>query len=68
VEGLFHLVAAAGPAAAWVAGFSAVVIIALVVYVGIAMLVVLRTEDVRRAEIRYRVFHDLLGLFRRGRR
>ena len=44
------------------------VIIALVVYVGIAMLVVLRTEDVRRAEIRYRVFHDLLGLFRRGRR
>lgn len=69
MEGLlFHLVAA-GPAAAWAAGFSAVVIAAFVVYVGIAMVVVLRTEDVRKAEIRHRVFRDLLGLFsRRGQR
>jgi len=69
VEGLlFHLAAAAGPAAAWAAGFSAVVIVAFVVYVGIAMVVVLRTEDVRKAEIRYRVFRDLVGLFRRAAR
>jgi hypothetical protein len=69
VEGLlFHLVAAAKPAAAWTAGLSAVVIAAFVVYVGIAMVVVLRTDDVRKAEIRYRVFRDLLGLFGRGRR
>jgi hypothetical protein len=68
VEGLlFHLAAAAGPTAACAAGFSAVVIAAFVVYVGIAMVVVLRTDDVRKAEIRYRVFRDLLGLFRRGR-
>lgn len=65
---LFHLVAAAGPTAAWVAGFSALVIVAFVVYVGIAMVAVLRTDDVRKAEIRYRVFRDLLGLFRRGQR
>ena len=46
-----------------------VVIAVFVVYVGIAMMVVLRTDDVRKAEIRYRVFRDLLGLFRRrGRR
>ena len=69
VEGLFfHLVAAAGPTAARVTGFSAVVIAAFVVYIGIAMVVVLRTDDVRKSEIRYRVFRDLLGLFRRGRR
>ncbi len=69
MEGLFfYLVASAGPAAAWAAGFSAVVIAAFVVYVGIAMVVVLRTDDVRKAEIRYRVFRDLLGLFRRGGR
>ena len=68
MEGLlFHLAAAAGPAAAWAAGFSAVVIVAFVVYVGLARVVVLRTEDVRKAEIRYRVFRDLVGLFRRGR-
>jgi hypothetical protein len=65
---LFHLAAAVGPTAACAAGLSAVVIAAFVVYVGIAMVVVLRTDDVRKAEIRYRVFRDLLGLFRRGRR
>ena len=69
MEGLlFHLAAAVGPTAAWVAGFAAAVIAAFVVYVGIAMVVVLRTDDVRKAEIRYRVFRDLLGLFRRERR
>lgn len=69
MEGLlFHLAAAAGPTAAWVAGFSAAVIAAFVVYVGVAMAVVPRTNDVRKAEIRYRVFRDLLGLFRRGQR
>lgn len=65
---LFHLAAAAGPAAVWAAGFSAVMIAAFVAYVGIAMMAVLRTDDVRKAEIRYRVFRDLLGLFRQGRR
>jgi hypothetical protein len=58
---LFHLVASAGPAAAWAAGFSAVVIAAFVVYVGIAMVVVLRTDDVHKAEIRYRVFVTCWG-------
>lgn len=66
MEGLlFYLVASTGPTAALAAGFSAAVIAAFVVYVGIAMVVVLRTDDVRKAEIRYRVFRDLLGLFRR---
>jgi hypothetical protein len=68
VEGLLFHPGAAGPAAAWVARFSAVVIAVFVVYVGIAMVVVLRTDDARKAEIRYQVFRDLLGLFRRGRR
>ena len=66
---LFYLMAAFGPTAARAAVFSAAVIAVFVVYVGIAMVVVLRTDDVRKAEIRYRVFRDLLRLFRRrGRR
>ena len=66
---LGHFIAAASPAAAWAAGFSAAVIATFVLYVGIAMVVVLRTVDERKVEIRYRVFRDLLELFyRRGRR
>ena len=66
---LRHVMASAEPAVAWGAGFSAVVIAVFVVYVGIAMVVVLRTDDERKAEIRYRVFRDLLEVFRRqGRR
>ena len=49
----------------WGAGFSAAVIAVFVLYVGIAMVAVLRTEDEHKAEMRYRVFHDLLELFRR---
>jgi hypothetical protein len=66
---LCHFIAAAAPAAAWAAGFSAAVIATFALYVGIAMVVVLRTVDECKAEIRYRVFHDLVELFhRRGRR
>jgi hypothetical protein len=68
VEGLHVHLAAAGPAVAWVADFSAVVLAIFAVYVGIAMVAVLRTHDAHKAEIRYRVFRDLLGLFLRGRR
>jgi uncharacterized membrane protein len=62
---LFNLVAATGSVAEWAGVFSAVVVATFVVYIGLAMVVVLRTKDVRKAEIRYRVFRDLLGLFRR---
>jgi hypothetical protein len=66
---LGHFIAAASPTAAWAAGFSAAVIATFVLYVGIAMVVVLRRVDELKTEIRYRVFHDLLELFhRRGRR
>ena len=48
---------------------SAAVITTFVVYVGIAMVVVLRAVDQCKAEIRYRISHNLLELFhRRGRR
>ena len=67
MEGL-HVHLAAGPTVAWVAGFSAVVIAVFAVYVGIVMVAALRCDDVHKAEIRYRVLHDLLDLFHRERR
>jgi hypothetical protein len=61
---LRHVVGAAGPVAAWGTEFCAITIAIFVLYVGIAMVAVLRADDVDKAEIRYRVFHDLLELFR----
>jgi hypothetical protein len=61
---LLHLLAAIGPAAIWIAIFFAVVVAAFVVFVGIAMGAVLRAEDPEQQSIRYKMFRDLLGLFR----
>jgi hypothetical protein len=69
MEMLLRLAAGLGPAAAWVAVFVAAVVAVFVLYVGVAMRAVLRADDPEQARIRYRVFADLLGLFRlRGRR
>jgi hypothetical protein len=37
-------------------------------YVGVALVGVFRAPDAAQAEARYKVFRDLLDLFRRGRR
>jgi hypothetical protein len=53
-----------GPLATWFALFFAAIIAVFAVYVGIALRAVLRAPDREQREIRYRVFRDLLDLFR----
>jgi hypothetical protein len=68
MEMLFRLQAELGPAATWTAVFFTVVVAVFVLYIGVAMRAILRASDPEQARIRYRVFQDLLGLFRFRRR
>ncbi|MBB5629843.1 hypothetical protein [Sphaerisporangium krabiense] len=54
-----------GPAAAWATVFGAAIVAVFTLYVGIAMVAALRATDERQAKVRYRIFRDLLWLFRR---
>ena len=67
LDALFRLSAEFGPVASWFLIFIAAVVAVFVAYVGIALLAVLRATDQEQQQVRYRVFSDLLGLFRRGR-
>ena len=65
---LRQMLAEVGPVTAWVAGFTAAVIAVFALYVGIAMWAALRAADEQQAEVRYRIFRDMLQLFhRKGR-
>jgi hypothetical protein len=68
MEMLLRFQAGLGPATAWVAVFFAAVVAVFVLYVGVALRAILRASDPEQAKIRYRVFADLLGLFRFRRR
>jgi hypothetical protein len=69
LEMLLRLGAELGPAAVWIAVFFAAVVAVFVLYVGVVMRAILRASDPEKVKILYRVFEDLLGLFRfRGRR
>jgi hypothetical protein len=66
---LLRFLTAISPTAGWAAKFAAAVITVLVIYLGVAMIATLHPGcDQRNSEIRYKVFRDLLSLFRRGRR
>jgi hypothetical protein len=67
LDALFRLRADLGPTAAWFAMFIAAVIIILAVYLGIALSATLRATDKERREVCYKVFRDLLDLFRTGK-
>ncbi|GAA1843030.1 hypothetical protein [Actinomadura bangladeshensis] len=60
-------IAGFGPATGWAAMFAAVVVAVLVIYLGLALVAVLRAGP-DNAKLRYQVFRDLLDLFRRNRR
>lgn len=64
---LLRLLAELGPAAMWLAIFIAAVVAIFVLYLGIALFAVLRATDPDQRKVRYRVFRDLLNLFRRGK-
>lgn len=69
LEMLLRLMAEIGSQVTWVFVFIAATVTAFVVYIGIAMHAVLhRGQDPAQQEVSYRVFRDLLELFRRGRR
>ncbi|WP_143220919.1 hypothetical protein [Actinomadura sp. CNU-125] len=63
MESLFRLLAEAGPTA-WIAVFIAAMITVLIFYLGVAMVATLTSRDQQRGKMRYRVFTDLLRLFR----
>lgn len=63
MEELLRVIAELGPAAVWVAGFVAVVIAAIIIYLGLAMVAVLRAQP-GNEECRYVVFRDMLDLLR----
>ncbi|MGI8334410.1 hypothetical protein ACRYCC_31045 [Actinomadura scrupuli] len=67
VQQLLRLAAELGPAAGWALMSIMVIITAFTLYVGIAMVATLRSNDPDQAKIRYKVFADLLTLFRRAR-
>jgi len=64
---LFHLLVEVGPAAAWVAVFTASVVGLFALYVGVALVATLTAHDPGQAKIRYKVFLGLLKIFN-GRR
>lgn len=67
-EVLLRLAAELGPGATWFVAFLAFTVAVFTAYIGIAMLATLRSKDPTQSELRYRIFHDLLGLFDRRRR
>jgi hypothetical protein len=64
---LLRLLADAGPAIRWITIFVAATVAVFVLYIGIAMYATLLARDSQEQRIRYRIFHDLLELFTRGR-
>jgi hypothetical protein len=65
LEMLLRTLAELGPTARWLAIFFAAVVAVFVVYVGIALHAVLSATDAEQRKVRYEVFKDLLGLYRR---
>jgi hypothetical protein len=65
LEMLLRTLAELGPTARWLAIFFAAVVAVFVLYVGIALHAVLSATDAEQRKVRYEVFKDLLGLFKR---
>lgn len=66
--GLLRLLAEAGTAAGWIVFFLAAIVAVFTAYIGIAMWATYRARDLKVQEVRYKIFHDLLRFFGRGRR
>jgi len=64
---LLRLLAEVGPGVVWVFIFIAAVVAVFTLYVRIASWATLSASDPGLQKVRYQVFRDLLGLFRRGR-
>lgn len=65
---MLRLAAEISPQAAWILIFFATVIGTFVLYVGIALVATLLARDEQQGQLRYRLFRDLIDLFRPGSR
>jgi hypothetical protein len=61
---VFRVLAEAGPSAGWALTLFAGVIATFALYLGIVMIVAITTDDEKRREVCYRIFHDLVEFFR----
>lgn len=61
---VLRIAAEIGPQAVWVLVFVAAVIGTFVAFVGITLVAVLCARDEQQGQLRYRLFRDLLDLFR----
>lgn len=68
LEALLRQAVELGPMAIWFTVIAATVVVTFMGYVGIALYAVLHAPDSDEREVRYRIFRDLLDLFRRGGR
>lgn len=65
---VLRVVAEVGPQARWIVALFVGVIATLTLYLGVAMIAAIMAKDEPSREARYRIFHDLVELFRRGGR
>ena len=61
---VLRVLAEAGPSAQWLLALFAGVIATFTLYLGIVMIVAIITDDEKRREVCYRIFHDLVEFFR----
>jgi len=55
-----------GPQALWVVGCFAAPVLVRTLYLGVAMFAAMKARDQANRDTCYRIFHDLVELFRRG--
>ena len=67
LDTLIRLLAAVGPEAIWIIIFFAAMVAVFVIYIGIAMRAAMRADNAEQQQLCYRMFRDLLELFRKRR-
>ena len=68
LDTLIRLLAAVGPEAIWIIIFFTAMVAVFVIYIGIAMRAAMRADNIEQQQLCYRMFRDLLDLFRKRRR
>jgi hypothetical protein len=67
LDTLLRALAELGPTTKWFVVFFAAIVALFALYVGVALWAVLKAPDKEQRTVRYEVFRDLLGLFKRGK-
>ena len=67
LDTLIRLLAAVGPEAIWIIIFFAAMVAVFVIYISIEMRAAMRAANAEQQQLCYRMFRDLLELFRKRR-